>query len=665
LKDHRERRKLPLILDQNLKVGNSLISGRLPSQEEGTPFADERRQLIALRKELAAQEGDVARKEQLEQIAAVAGPVNATLNAPLSEYFDDVDAKRPFNWEIAFPEAFDPDRPPAEQGFDMIVGNPPWGRTTLDDEEKSYFKEFSQADTRHPDTYTLFIEFGLTHTSSGGLCGYIVPDTLLLKNYPETRKMMLEAGEIGVLRHAGMSFGEVNLDTTIFTLKQCSEPDSDNHVLVGTASDLSDIHPIPQSLFLSLPDYRFNIYLTPHKLALYNKLRQKFPDFDEFTETHEGIHTGNIREKLFVDTHQNEYSKPLIFGREEVDRYSLNWQGRFVQYNPDLIDRDAGEYASLREERIFLAPKIFVRRTGDRILATLDEQQFYASNNLFCLLLTDDTEHDLRYVLALLNSSLMTAAFRLEVPRVDRLFSELKITHIDGFPFAPIDFSDPADVAAHDALVERAQRMLDLNHVLQAASDAFDQALRAYERTPIPLRGFVTDQRAFITRHALLDANEEGEVSAIRVLEHPQGLVVTAQIDGTWRDVVRLEIEEENLQLYLLLSLRAFLYENRRKYVWSRGKVLGGVLEALEVPRLAAATPAAHQRRVTELLDDVRHFLPNDLPHHDVGLDQQGAPLHVGTLEANLEATDAEIDRRVYKLYDLTEEEISIVEKNT
>jgi hypothetical protein len=141
LKDQRERRKLPLILDQNLKVGNSLISGRLPSQEEeGTPFANERRQLITLRKELAAQEGDAARGAKLEQIEAVAGPINAALNAPLNDYFDDVDAKQPFNWEIAFPEAFDPDKPLAEQGFDIVVGNPPYGsRERLSEEEKKYW----------------------------------------------------------------------------------------------------------------------------------------------------------------------------------------------------------------------------------------------------------------------------------------------------------------------------------------------------------------------------------------------------------------------------------------------------------------------------------------------------------------------------------------------
>jgi hypothetical protein len=60
-------------------------------------------------------------------------------------------------------------------------------------------------------------------------------------------------------------------------------------------------------------------------------------------------------------------------------------------------------------------------------------------------------------------------------------------------------------------------------------------------------------------------------------------------------------------------------------------------------------------------MDDVRRRLSDTLPHHDVGLDREGAPLHLGAIEADLARTDAEIDRRVYALYGLTEKEIAVV----
>jgi hypothetical protein len=108
--------------------------------------------------------------------------------------------------------------------------------------------------------------------------------------------------------------------------------------------------------------------------------------------------------------------------------------------------------------------------------------------------------------------------------------------------------------------------------------------------------------------------------------------------------------------------LRAFLHEHRRKRVWSRGKIVRGILDALEIPRLRSASPEAHQRRVAHLMDDVRRLLPDTLPHHSVGLDREGTPLHLSTIEADLDATDTEIDRLVYDLYGLSEDEIAIVE---
>jgi hypothetical protein len=89
-----------------------------------------------------------------------------------------------------------------------------------------------------------------------------------------------------------------------------------------------------------------------------------------------------------------------------------------------------------------------------------------------------------------------------------------------------------------------------------------------------------------------------------------------------------------------------------------------GVLRALEVARLASATPEVHQGRVAQLMEDVRGLLPDDLGHHEVGLDREGAPLHLSAIEAELAATDAEIDRRVYDLYGLSEEERRLVEEN-
>jgi len=130
-----------------------------------------------------------------------------------------------------------------------------------------------------------------------------------------------------------------------------------------------------------------------------------------------------------------------------------------------------------------------------------------------------------------------------------------------------------------------------------------------------------------------------------------QSLLIRAEVSGDWQDVARLTIPDEDFRLFLFFALRQFLCENRRKKVWVRGRVLHGLLEALDVPVLVPASAAANLSRIAQLMADFRTQCPPE-------------GLHLSELERTLQETDAEIDRRVYDLYDLTEEERQIVEES-
>ena len=161
----------------------------------------------------------------------------------------------------------------------------------------------------------------------------------------------------------------------------------------------------------------------------------------------------------------------MIFGREEIRRYELNWAGQWVNYNPDLINKKAGEYASLGHEYYFTSPKILVRRTGNYVLAVPDFKGYFVSNNQFVLLkksqpLEPKKEKEkppsLFYLAGILNSNFMTWYFRSVQPVVGNLFPELKINHIHDFPLPSLDFGKARDKSDHDQMVALVKRMMEL-----------------------------------------------------------------------------------------------------------------------------------------------------------------------------------------------------------
>lgn len=340
-----------------------------------------------------------------------------------------------FDFEIYFSEVFH-----EKKGFDVVIGNPPWGQKSVKftELEKKYFKMvYPSAMIGILDIFRFFIEKAIGITASNGSFANVLPDIILLKNYSSTRKFILDNLSITKIDHWGMAFENVNLDSCTIIGKKTKI--NNNNMIIATIHSKSSIvtNQIQQMQFFKNDGYKFNLYLDSSTKSLLEKFRP-FKTFGDYFEPHEGIHSGNIRKKLFTDKKLDSLSRKLIFGRKEVQRFKIEWSGKWVNYNPNIVNRAKGEYAGLGNPEYFNNKKIVVRRTGDYILAALDENGYYFSNNIFVCLPKRDSNLDMKYVLGILNSKLSTWFYRTIQPRKGKLFAELKINVLKQIPIKEI-----------------------------------------------------------------------------------------------------------------------------------------------------------------------------------------------------------------------------------
>lgn len=209
-----------------------------------------------------------------------------------------------FSWQRQFPASM------GCGGFDAVIGNPPWGQKAVEFSaaEKAYLREHYQVGRGILDLFKLFCERALKLTKPDGYWGMILPDIVLLKNYPETRRFFLENAALTGIAHAGMAFEQAEIDTVCLLCRRQQLPPNTKH-RVGIVRELTEARVgsvpakpdawLPQSLFWQLRDYKFNIHLDANRLALLEKLEQ-LPKLGDNFEAHEGIHSGNIRAKLFL-----------------------------------------------------------------------------------------------------------------------------------------------------------------------------------------------------------------------------------------------------------------------------------------------------------------------------------------------------------------------------
>ena len=101
----------------------------------------------------------------------------AKLDTEIEEIKNNKIYENAFEWRFEFPEVLDENGDFV--GFDVVIGNPPYG-VKLSNIEKKYYKEiFTNIHVRTPESFNYF--WGLTSVISGqnGLCNFIIPSSFL------------------------------------------------------------------------------------------------------------------------------------------------------------------------------------------------------------------------------------------------------------------------------------------------------------------------------------------------------------------------------------------------------------------------------------------------------------------------------------------------------
>ena len=201
----------------------------------------------------------------------------------------------------------------------------------------------------------LFLIKGINLLKNNGLFGFIIPNNILrTTTYDIIRKFILDNCLIKNLYYTGMAFHGVNLDSVIAILKKEKSEGKRNENYIEIIMDSREKR-IKQQLFLNNSDYKFNLYFDDYIIKLKNKVDSQSIKLGGLLEIHEGIHSGNIRDKLFLDSRLSNKCQKLLFKGVEVERYFEKWGGKFVNYDKSIINKTAGNYANLGKEEYFLS----------------------------------------------------------------------------------------------------------------------------------------------------------------------------------------------------------------------------------------------------------------------------------------------------------------------
>ncbi|MFC4321317.1 Eco57I restriction-modification methylase domain-containing protein [Litchfieldia salsa] len=356
---------------------------------------------------------------------------------------DEKYSEEAFNWEEAYSAVFE------NGGFDIIIGNPPYG-AEVPKNQKQYIDKQYKTQQYNYDTYTLFIELAFKLVKKGGYIGLITPNTyLVLENGELLRRYLFENNEVKHLVELLDVFPDAVVEPVVSILKATFPSVNYSFDSIIVPKDYNrhfDFITQGKRIEFSKMDlFRkdnlvFNYNETENERVLIDKIFYNTVPLSQLANVKAGVklyEKGQGEPKQTAEivkikpytslVREGEDWLPLIRGTD-VNRYLLKQQGEYVKYGACL--------AAPRSSNIFLKPKLFMRRTDDKLMSVYDEDNVIGVNSVHCIQLKEDVSSiSLKYLLGLLNSSLLNWIFRHEnFHMVGKPLAEVKVIYVERLP---------------------------------------------------------------------------------------------------------------------------------------------------------------------------------------------------------------------------------------
>ncbi|MPB21393.1 class I SAM-dependent DNA methyltransferase [Campylobacter coli] len=277
--------------------------------------------------------------------------------ANLKKEYDNIfnlENNHPFEWRFEFPEILDDDG--NFQGFDLIIGNPPYIRQEEIKELKSNLAKNYKVYKGTSDIYTYFYELGFNILKSNGVLSFITSNKYTRAGYGEAlREFLLK--NVLILDYIDLNgvkvFDSATVDTSILSFEKLKSKNSsfrylalDNEILkaCGYSIDLcKDFKELSQKS-LSKENFTFSDESTNSLKAKIERIGTPLKEWQGLN-IYRGILTGYNEAFIISTEKRNEILenckdeaekertakliRKMLRGRD-IKRYSYEWAGLWV-----------------------------------------------------------------------------------------------------------------------------------------------------------------------------------------------------------------------------------------------------------------------------------------------------------------------------------------------
>ena len=344
-----------------------------------------------------------------------------------------------FLWHTWFSEVFN--RPDGKSGFDIVIGNPPYvtyrgkeKNSISDSELNTLISTYTHSAEYKVNSYALFTEAGINICDNQGTLSYIIPGTILQNDYlKKIREFLICRNQIKEI----VSFSNKVFDAvTDSIILRCKKGFVEKNTMVfKRVSDLSLI-PTEEKDFVteewnsSDKLYVIDLKSTSTDSAIFSKMESSGLKVEDYYKVYVGIVAKGIKQFL-ASTKETISHKKYLQGKH-IAPYQIIFKSVYINFIPELLHSNTDQFVYEQNE------KILVRKTGNILMASLDNEQYYTDQSLYNLYLKPNKSYNNRVLLAILNSNLLNYYYNKKLITNADVFPYIKGVHLKMFPLPQV-----------------------------------------------------------------------------------------------------------------------------------------------------------------------------------------------------------------------------------
>ena len=322
-------------------------------------------------------------------------------------------------------------------GFDIVIGNPPYHQLSKDQSAKKSYKDYLKNKYQtSAGRLNLFIFF--THEAinlakkNSGIVSYIIPNTILTQEYySDTRKKILkETNLIKLVDYDEMPFENAVVENVTLILQNTLRLNNIVQVFKDNLIERYELAKINQNQFFAQKNYTFNINSNDIVDEIISD--KKYRKLSTLCEVNQGIALKGDKSLSLKYSNSNGDYYPLLDGRN-INKYKIDWDGVYLDYDLERI------HSCKRKDIFQTDEKLFFRRVSKNLIFTYDNQQFFALNTIVVVNKKTNCKYDLKALLAILNSDILNYIYQKQFKSTKKVFSEIQAKSLKELPIPTID----------------------------------------------------------------------------------------------------------------------------------------------------------------------------------------------------------------------------------